>query len=313
MAKAIETLGSLTVGHVGLGLHGDKAGSPAQQVHDGDTINVRTLGNFGVRFLGMDTPEISFTLPGSQQFLPLDNAKWETFLTNPFDPQYQLPALSEGLKEYLNGRVGVGVAKNHHRHAMAAQRALEAEVAADIEALGATQDTFEFFMAFASEIMDQYGRLLGYINRQQKQKPRPLDYNVRMLNAGLANAYFIWPNINPFRKQKSLVDAVPPPGTANTLAQQEATLRQARQWLKDARQQRLGLFDNADPLRLEAFEVRYLAGRRKPNRWVVDLSKNEKILHLPESYYLIPHAEDRLFVPQEFVPLFVEKGWQKQQ
>lgn|GEM_PF-4417157 len=48
MAKAIETLKTLKVGHFGLGQHGDAPGSVRQQVHDGDTINVRALGNFGV-------------------------------------------------------------------------------------------------------------------------------------------------------------------------------------------------------------------------------------------------------------------------
>jgi hypothetical protein len=215
------------------------------------------------------------------------------------------------LKTHLLGRLGAGVAANHHKHARAAEVGLESEVEADITALGSTQDSFEFFMAFASDIMDQYGRLLGYINRQQKQKPRPPDYNARMLQAGFANAYFIWPNVNPFRKQKSLVDAVPAPGTAHTVAQQEPTFSQARQWLKDARIAHAGIFEKVDPLRLEAFELRYLAGRRKPNRWVIDLRKNENKLHHPETYYLIPHSEDRLFVPEEYVPLFVEKGWTK--
>lgn len=311
MAKAIETLGILTVGHVGLGKHGAAAGSPGQQVHDGDTINVRALGNFGVRFLGVDAPEISFTLPGTQQFTDLGDPKWEAFLTHALDPVNQPPAFSVGLRHHLEARLTAGVAPNHHKHALAAKQGLLAEVVADVAALGATNDSFEFFMAFAGEVMDQYGRLLGYINRQQQAKPRPLDYNARQLKAGLVSAYFIWPNVNPFRKQKSRIDAVLAPGTANTVAQQEATLRQARQWLKDARQQHMGLFEKADPLRLEAFELRFLAGRRKPNRWVIDLSKNDALLHSPESYYLIPHAEDRLFVPEEYVPLFVEKGWQK--
>ena len=61
MTKAIEQLPSgLIIGHAALGLHGGKPGSVRQQVHDGDTIIVRAPGNFGVRFLGIDAPEISF-------------------------------------------------------------------------------------------------------------------------------------------------------------------------------------------------------------------------------------------------------------
>jgi hypothetical protein len=30
----------------------------------------------------------------------------------------------------------------------------------------------------------------------------------------------------------------------------------------------------------------------------------------PQRYIEIPNFEDRLFVPAEYVPLFVERGWQ---
>lgn len=50
MMNAIEQLGSgLTVGHVGLGCRNNSIRSVRQQVHDGDTISVRAIGNFGVR------------------------------------------------------------------------------------------------------------------------------------------------------------------------------------------------------------------------------------------------------------------------
>jgi endonuclease YncB( thermonuclease family) len=69
MAKAIEQLRSgLTIGRFALGQRGDGTGSVRQQVHDGDTINVSAVGNFGVRFLSIDAPEISFTLPGQNSF-----------------------------------------------------------------------------------------------------------------------------------------------------------------------------------------------------------------------------------------------------
>jgi endonuclease YncB( thermonuclease family) len=200
---------------------------------------------------------------------------------------------------------------NHYNHAYAAQRALEQEVRNDLDELGQEKEDFHFFVAFASEIMDRYGRLLAYINRSQKNDPRPLDYNSRMLRAGMANPYFIWPNINPFRKQKSTRDSVPDANSANTIATKESTLRQARQWVQDARTQGLGLFKCGDPLKLQPFELRFLAQRRVPNRWMIDLSKNNDVLIHPEEYYTIPNIEDRLFIPDEFVPLFVEKGWRK--
>jgi hypothetical protein len=121
--------------------------------------------------------------------------------------------------------------------------------------------------------------------------------------------YLIWPNINPFRKAPSLVAAVIPPGEASDLADEDGALRSARDWVHDARQQKIGIFDASNPLKLEPFEVRFLARRRPPGRWVIDLSKNDDILIKPQEYYSVPNVEDRLYVPEEYVSLFVEAGW----
>jgi endonuclease YncB( thermonuclease family) len=94
MAKAIEQLPSgITIGHAGLGYRSGVAGSVRQQVHDGDTIVVRSIGNFGVRFLGVDAPEISFTLPGDRTFRGLSDPRWEYFPAKPFDEEFPLKGL----------------------------------------------------------------------------------------------------------------------------------------------------------------------------------------------------------------------------
>ncbi len=311
MPKAIETLKNLKAGHFGLGVHGGGPASVKQAVHDGDTIIVRALGNLSVRFLGIDTPEISFMPPGKQSFVGIGHADWEAFLSNPFDPRWQLPDFPQPLRDYLEARVGPGCAANHHRHAMIAQRGLEAEVEADQNRLGHDNESFRFFLAFAHEVMDRYGRLLGYINVETDESPRPADYNARLLERALALPYFIWPNVNPFRRQPSLPDAVPAPGRAAAVADEEKTLRQAREMIRTARAEKRGLFDANDPLRLEAFELRYLAGRRLPGRWLVDLSGSADELVPPHRYFEIPHPEDRLWIPEAYVPLFVEKGWRR--
>ena len=87
MAKPITILASgMRVGLSMLGRHGDGRGSPIQlqQVHDGDTIVVEAAGNLSVRFLGVDTPEISFTLAGSNQFRSVGGTDWSQFLNDPF-------------------------------------------------------------------------------------------------------------------------------------------------------------------------------------------------------------------------------------
>jgi hypothetical protein len=249
-------------------------------------------------------------LPGESVFRSLGSAQWAAFLADPLAGPFN-PPLSAGLAAYLAGRVGPGAAANHHRHAKAAERVLEATVTADLAELGQTPATFQFFLAFAHEVMDRYGRLLAYINRRQEAEPRPESYNERLLAAGHVNPYFIWPNINPFRRQHRLLDAVPEPGTANQLANAESTLRRARLAVQAARQGKIGIFEATDPLRLEAFEVRYLSRRQAPDRWVIDLSKNDVVLLPPSEYHTIPNAEDRLFVPAEYVALFVERGWRR--
>jgi endonuclease YncB( thermonuclease family) len=320
MASAIDQLRSgLTIGHAQLGMHGGQQGTINQQVHDGDTITAVLEGNVGVRFLGVDAPEVSFTLPGRDGFIRLSNPAWETFLSDPFAsglPPFASPLAPE-LHAFLATRVGPGAAANHARLGTAATGALRDLVRADVAALGQTQATFRFFCAFAHEVMDGFGRLLCFLNRQQPSAtdpaPRPRSYNERMLEAGWVTPYFIWPNIDPFRRRGSLIDAVLAPGTANTVAEQAGALKVARGFVRDARDQHLGLFEQADPLRLLAFELRFLARRTVPERWVIDLGRNDNTLIDPQSYLQVANPEDRLFVPAEYVPLFVEAGWRRPQ
>jgi endonuclease YncB( thermonuclease family) len=313
MAKAIEQLKSgLIIGHAGLGFRGGVPGSVRQQVHDGDTINVRAIGNIGVRFLGVDAPEISFKLPGEEGFTGLCDIKWERYLSDPFTNWPHESRLDEDLIDYLKAKIKPGVAMNHHRHATQAEDELEKEVSRDLEDLGQSVEEFQFFLAFAYEVMDRYGRLLGFINRYQPKGKRPLSYNERLLQAGVISPYFIWPNINPFREKRPLANAVIEPNKAKEEADRDKLLRKAREGVQRARRKGKGIFNPNEPLQLEPFEVRFLADQRRPTRWAIDLSKNDDILIKPQKYYTIKNQEDRLYIPEEYVSLFVEKGWKRQ-
>ncbi len=298
MARAIFKTGSgFTAGKVALGMWGDSTGSVCQEVTDGDTINVNAPTNLGVRLLGVDAPEKKADLkdPGE---LPLFS-----------DDKYQ------GLVVYLQGRMGPGVAANQIHHAEAAHRALEKEVQQDIEECQETVHSFRFFLAFSYEIMDRYGRFLCFINRYQEEGDPPDTYNERLLKTGVVNPYFIWPNIHPWRKAPSVADAVLEPFTANTIADgstDKNKLKKAREWTRNARESEEGIFEAENPLQLLPFEVRFLGQRRPPDRWVIDLSRNDDILIRPENYYTLPNVEDRLFIPREYVPLFEDNGWQRQ-
>jgi endonuclease YncB( thermonuclease family) len=313
MAMAIDqTQGGLTYGLFGPGIHGSGPGSVAQQVHDGDTVNVRAIGNLSVRFLGIDTPEVSFTLPGSSQFRSIGDEAWDAFLSNPFAPGWPPLDLDAGLRANLDARLGAGAALNHAQHAEAAHRALEQAIQDDLSARGLTKETFQFFAAFTREIVDRYGRLLAWLNVNDPSVNRPTDYNTRLLEQGLATPYFIWPNVDPWRSRGSLLDAALPPGPFRQEADGAGKLRDARQAVARARANGEGIFAAAAPLRVQAFELRFLAQRRSPDRWVIDLGSNAPTLIRPENYYTVANLEDRLFVPADYVPLFERVGWQKQ-
>lgn len=284
-------------------------------IPDGDTIGVHVAGSGAIRFLGIDTPEKQFEVPGSTG-VPggqnLNSPVWEAYLTDPFLPQLGSYPLDTPLVDHLRTRIGSGAGVNHRFHADSGKQALKALVESDMTALGQNLTTFGFFLAFSFEVFDAHGRFLAYINRNQPNgstpSPRPPTYNERMLESGAALPYFIWPNIDPFRA-KPLLDAVLAPRTANQVAQDTPALRQAREFTQHARANKIGVFDPANPLRFEAFEVRYLGERKVPNRAVIDLSRNDDVILRPQSYFRIPNPEDRLFIPPAFVPLFAARGW----
>lgn len=319
MAKAVEqTSAGIMVAHCGLGLGTN--GTPmsvARAVHDGDTVTVEPIGNISTRFLGMDTPEVSFTLPDAPKtFRLISSPQWEAFLTDPFAPGIPPfdPPLPAALEAHLRAHTGPTCAANHVRHASAATKALQEMVEKDRVDSGASLEDFRFFLAFAGDIFDRYGRFLTYLNVDVAAPPRPRSYNERMLAEGWSVPYFIWPNINPFRKQPSLVGAVPVPGQVIS----DPSLDRARQSVAAARTAKKGVFQEQDPLALLPSELRLLGRgvergasffRPGADRWVIDLRTPTDQLLPPARYHEIPFSEDRLFIGTEFVPLFVEKGW----
>lgn len=282
-----------------------------ESVADGDTVGSQLAGTGSIRFLGIDSPEKSFEQPlGNGQ--ALNGPMWEQYLTNPFANGYPAHLLEAPLAAHLQARFGSGAAANHHKHAVAAGENLKQLIQSDATALGQSLDQFQYFLSFSYEVFDRFGRFLVFLNRNQPNpnvpSPRPRSYNERQLQAGRALPYLIWPNVNPFRDAETVAEAVPRPGTANTIAE-TGDLKRARDFVKSARATNKGVFETADPLRFEAFEIRYLGRAETPNRAVIDLSKNDDVMLRPQSYFKIQHPEDRLFVPGEFVPLFAAKGW----
>jgi len=282
-------------------------------IPDGDATGIHIAGSGSVRFLGVDTPEKNFQLAGASSQRRLDSAEWEAYLTDPFLPQFGPFELDEDLVSHLRTRIGAGAGMNHRVHGDNAERTLSGLVQSDMDALGQNPNTFGYYLSFSFEVFDSFGRFLAFINRNQPHENipglRPLSYKERMLASGTALPFFVWPNIDPFRQSPSILEAVVPPGTANQVAESTPALRRARDLVRQARAKGKGVFDPTDPLRFEAFEVRYLGRREAPNRAVIDLSRNDDVILQPQHYFRIPNSEDRLFIPQAFVPLFVSRGW----
>jgi endonuclease YncB( thermonuclease family) len=289
-------------------------GTPAQTVHDGDTVNVQLDGNLGLRLLGIDTPEISFSLP-SGQFAGLEDPRWTAFLSDPWSDQWgaMSTAVPDSLKAFLQAKTGPQAAMTHYEHAVASREEFRKLVEQDMQILQQDPTAFRYYMNFGFEVMDGYGRLLCMLNRNQpnatQPTPRPPTYNLRMLERGRAFPYFIWPNINPWDRPETIEEAVIPPGQAKQLAESDRELRTARAAVKDARRQHLGIFDMMRPLQLEPFELRNLSRRVGASRYLIDLtSASDELLH-PLNYSSVPFSEDRLWIPGAYVPLFEKAGW----
>lgn len=301
-----------------------------RHVHDGDTVNVIASGYFNIRFLGADTAEVSIDYPEGLKPKGLPRYyKWprteehNEYLKDPFaynSSDKFRKSLGEDLFNHLQKKLTSKTALNHQRHADKAAEFLRKRIKDDIQKHQSTHNSikFRFFLAFAHEIMDRYGRFLGYIDREKSKEELEKDdltYNEIMLRKGLASPYFIWPNINPFRGIESLTKAVYPPNKFKEKINEDNKLSRARKFVRDARKKQIGIFEENDPLKVLPFELRYLFRRKAPDRYVIDMStsSSDPTLLKPTEYWRISNEEDRLFVDEHFVPLFKEKGYRIQE
>lgn len=300
----------------GPGYHGDSPGSILQNTHDGDTIKVFDQGNISIRFLGIDTAEISFEINSSGIFISTGNQEWEDYLS---DIKNRWPQMEKVLGRELTANILERIkngkpAQNHNYYAKLAEDYLENLIKKEMGRLGQTKDDFKFFLPLAYELFDVYGRLLAFVHPDDR-KNKPGSFNHTMLSDGMALPYFIWPNINPFRKKSSVSEAAfDNPEEFRNYTSSDNSLRDARDGIKKARAAKTGIFSETapGPLILEAFELRFLSRKKAPYRWFIDLNGTDNILHNPCKYFrFLP--EDRLFIPDHFVPLFESRGWKKSQ
>lgn len=304
----------LAHGFAGLG----EGRSVAQAASDGDTVAVRALANISVRFLGVDAPETKVTLPDApDRFIPTDDPAVAAFLD---EPLAGFPPPRDGAewmyREWLRTRLGTGrggaLGANHRRHALAAERGLEAMMTADAAAFaGGDSAALVLHLAYGNDVFDRYGRLLAFLNAAVEERARrPPTYNERLLAAGLLLPYFIWPNQQPFLGIAA-ADAAPAPAEfpAWLGSPQGLPLAKARGAVAAARAGGLGVFAPADPLLLDASELRLLTGHRWPERRVINLAAPGGVLLAASAYPSVERPEDRLYVPREYEALFAARGW----
>lgn len=308
----------LKLGVSGIGLHGKKVGSISQIVHDGDTVNTRLIHNLGVRFLGIDTPEISFQFPGTHTFVSLSDKKWDEYFRS--GKWKEGLAVGQDLYHHFSNIIGNGknIVKNHLEYAQEARKALLKIINSDLKKSKRSVKSFNFFMAFGSDFLDGYGRLLCYLNssldnfKSQKDKDeiKKLSYNERQLATGLGCPFFIWPNVQPFLSVKAFSRENVHPKNFWTLIKKAQKLHQARKSVAEARSSNKGIFNNTNLLKLMPFEFRIIARKKGPDRFVIDLrDEGNNVLLKPEEYIKIPHQEDRMHIPGEYVPIFQLYGW----
>jgi hypothetical protein len=119
----------------------------------------------------------------------------------------------------------------------------------------------------------------------------------RLLEAGVANPYFIWPNVDPFRGPSSLAAAVSEPGTASQLTRGDNALAEARTWVRAAREAGAGVFSKDDPL-LQAFEVRFLSRQS-----TIEVDRGEReVRRPPRSAGYRPEQGGRRAAPAPALP-----------
>ena len=306
------------MGQAKLGFHGTGIGSVKQNVHDGDTLNVSFFKNLGVRFLGMDTPEISFQLPGDDAFVALSKPAWAAFFAS--GQWRERLNVGADLLAHLEQRIGDGsqAAANHAAHAEAAQRSLEEAVQAHLDRSGKPKEDFVFFLAFGHEFLDVYGRLLCYLHANEEnfadkadqEEAKKWSYNERQLASGAALPYFIWPNVQPFLSVNAFAEDSVRPDRFWKKVNSSKRLQEGRRLVSQARSAGLGVHSPDNPLILKAFELRFISRKKGPDRFVINLADpgNHRLL-APEQYFLVPQDEDRLYVPKEYAPIFQMFGW----
>ncbi|MBU7025779.1 MAG: thermonuclease family protein [Theionarchaea archaeon] len=233
---------------------GHSSKNPDKHCFDGDSSYVTgSFENALVRLLGVDAPEV--------RGLNLYYLRKSGFLSR----------LDGNLRKYLEPKLtneSIGIHKNL---GFEARDFLESILEEDL------------VISFEREVFDRYERPLVYLAVKDQDT-----YNLRLVQAGYAIPYFIYPNaVSPTEEGEF---------TYNTIEKfQGATVK--------AKRNNLGIWKYIDRTLLP-MELRFLTRRELPVKYCADLERN--LLYSPQ-YYLKVSIENRLF----FYPKDVSTALQK--
>ncbi|MBU7028707.1 MAG: thermonuclease family protein [Theionarchaea archaeon] len=129
----------------------------------------------------------------------------------------------------------------------------------------------DLVISFEKEVFDRYERPLVYLSAKDQDT-----YNLRLVQAGFAIPYFIYPNaVSPTEEGEFTYDI----------------LEKFQNAAVNAKRNNLGIWEYIDCILLP-MELRFLTRRELPVKYCADLERN--LLYSPQYYFKVP-VENRLF------------------
>ncbi|MBU7029468.1 MAG: thermonuclease family protein [Theionarchaea archaeon] len=142
----------------------------------------------------------------------------------------------------------------------------------------------DLVISFEREVFDRYERPLAYLAAKDQDT-----YNLRLVQAGYAIPYFIYPN------------AVPPTEEGEFTYD---TLQKFRDAAAKAKRSNLGIWEYIDRILLP-MELRFLTRRELPAKYCADLERN--LLYSPQYYFKVPIENRLFFYPKDVLTALQKK------
>ena len=215
---------------------------PQRRCSDGDSAYITgSFENVLFRLLGVDAPEI--------RGLNLEKLRKCGFLDT----------LDVQLRTYLELKLTEESIQIHKELGYKAMDFFESILEGDL------------LLSFEREVFDRYERPLVYLAAKDRDT-----YNLRLVQAGYAIPYFIYPNaVSPTEEGEFTYD----------------TIEKFRNVALEAEEHELGVWSYLDTILLP-MELRFLTRRELPVKYCADLENN--VLYSPQRYFRVS-IENRLF------------------